>query len=260
MSNKRPSFFAHLHPPTLPQREAGIGYTWGLGGISLALFLILVVTGLLEMFFYTPTTAEAYQSVKLIANAAPYGWLLRNMHFWAAQGMVVTVTLHALRVVLSGGYKKRRFNYLLGLSLLFLTLLVDFTGYVLRWDDEGIWALTVGTNVIRSVGSNERADEQIQLGEQIFTSGVPGGRAPACTLCHSLDKVTLVGPSLQHLAARAASRVPGQSAPDYIRSSILNPSAYKVKGFETSTMYPNYSVDLSEEQLDAVVAFLMTQK
>jgi quinol-cytochrome oxidoreductase complex cytochrome b subunit len=256
--SKRPSFFAHLHPPTIPQRESSFRYTWGLGGISLALFLVLLVTGLLEMFFYTPTVETAYQSVKLIANVAPYGWLLRNLHFWAAQGMVVSVTLHALRVIVTGGYKKRRFNYLLGLALLALTLLVDFTGYVLRWDDGGVWALTVGTNIIRAVDNTEQSDQQIQLGEQIFTGGA--NRAPACTLCHSLDGITLVGPSLQHISAQAATRVAGQSAQAYLRTSIVSPSAYKVPGFETSTMYPNYSLDLSPEQIDALVAFLLTQK
>ncbi|MEK7275994.1 MAG: cytochrome b N-terminal domain-containing protein [Chloroflexota bacterium] len=254
----RPSFFSHLHPPHIPQREASFKYTWGMGGISIALFLILLVTGLLEMFFYEPTIEGAYQSVKLIAYVAPYGWLIRNLHYWAAQAMVVAVTLHALRVVITGGYKKRRFNYLLGLLLLILTLLADFTGYVLRWDDSGVWALTVGTNVIRATGSNERADEQIQLGEQIFTTG--SDRAPACTLCHSLDDVVLVGPSLKGVATRAADRAQNQSAREYIRASILTPSAYKVRGFETSTMYPNYAVDLSKEQVDALVAFLLTQK
>ncbi len=254
----RPSFFSHLHPPTLPRRESSFWYTWGMGGISIALFIILLVTGVLEMFFYAPTTAGAYDSVKLIANVAPYGWLVRNLHYWASQAMVVTVTVHALRVIISGGYKKRRFNYLLGLALLILTLLADFTGFVLRWDDSGVWALTVGTNIIRATDNTARAADQTRLGEQIFSAGAD--RAPACTLCHSLDGVTLVGPSLQRVAARAGTRVPGQSARDYIRASILTPSAFKVPGFETSTMYPNYSVDLSPDQVDALVAFLLTQR
>ncbi len=254
----RPSFFSHLHPPHLPQRESGIGYTWGMGGISVALFLILLVTGLLEMFLYSPSLAGAYQSVKLIAYVAPYGWLLRNLHFWAGQGMVVSVSLHAARVVFSGGYKKRRFNYLLGMALLVLTLLADFTGYVLRWDDAGVWALTVGTNIIRATGNSQKVNEQIQLGERIFAAGAD--RAPACTLCHSLDDVVLVGPSLQHIATTASTRVSGQPTRDYIRASIMNPSAFKVPGFETGTMYPNYAVDLSQDQIEALVVFLMTQK
>jgi len=254
----RPSFFAHLHPPHIHQREGSIRYTWGMGGISIALFLVLLVTGLLLMFLYPPSLEGAYESVKLIAYVAPYGWLLRNMHFWAAQGMVITVSLHLARVVFSGGYKKRRFNYLLGVALLILTLLADFTGYVLRWDDQGVWALTIGANLIRSTSNTQKLNEQIQLGERIFAAGTD--RAPACTLCHSLDDVVLVGPSLRHVAATAATRVSSQSAREYIRVSILTPSAYKVPGFETGTMYPNYAINLSQEQVDALVAFLMTQK
>ncbi|MBM4424694.1 MAG: hypothetical protein FJ030_15130 [Chloroflexi bacterium] len=254
----RPSFFAHLHPPHIPQREGSLRYTWGMGGISVALFLVLLVTGLLEMFLYSPTLAAAYESVKLIAYVAPYGWLLRNMHYWAAQGMVITVSLHLARVIFSGGYKKRRFNYLLGVALLVLTLLADFTGYVLRWDDQGVWALTVGANLIRSVSNSQKLNEQIQLGERIFSTGTE--RAPACTLCHSLDDVVLVGPSLQRIAVTAPTRVSGQSARDYIRASILTPSAFKVPGYETGTMYPNYAIDLAPEQVDALTAFLLAQK
>ena len=254
----RPSFFAHLHPPHIPQREGSIRYTWGLGGISLALFLVLLVTGLLEMFVYSPSIDDAYESVKLLAYVAPYGWLLRNMHYWAGQGMVIAVGLHMARVIFTGGYKKRRFNYLLGVALLILTLLADFTGYVLRWDDQGVWALTVGTNIIRSVSNTQQLNAQIAEGERIFAIGTD--HAPACTLCHSLDDVVLVGPSLQHVATTAGTRVSGQSARDYIRASILSPSAYKVRGFDTSTMYPNYAIDLTEDQVSALVAFLLTQK
>ena len=256
--NPRPSFFSHLHPPHIPRREGSLRYTWGMGGISLALFLILLVTGLLEMFLYSPTLEGAYPSVKLITYVAPYGWLLRNMHYWAAQGMVITVGLHMARVVISGGYKKRRFNYILGLILLILTLLADFTGYVLRWDDQGVWALTVGTNIIRSTSNSQKLNEQIQLGESLFARGTED--APACTLCHSLDNVVLVRPSLQGVAARAGTRVKGQSARDYLRASILTPSAYKVPGFETGTMYPNYATALTPEQVEALVLFLLTQK
>jgi quinol-cytochrome oxidoreductase complex cytochrome b subunit len=73
------------------------------------------------------------------------------MHFWAGQLMVGTVGLHMARVVLSGGYKGRRFNWLIGLALLALTVLLDFTGYVLRWDQDTNWALLVGTNLIKEI-------------------------------------------------------------------------------------------------------------
>ncbi len=151
MPNRRPNFFYHLHPPTLPAREVRPFYTFGLGGISLLLFLVLGITGVIEMFLYVPTPEGAHESIRQITYLAPYGWLLRNMHFWAGQLMVGTVVLHMARVVLSGGYKSRRLNWLIGVALLFFTLLLNFTGFVLRWDQDTSWALMVGTNLIKSI-------------------------------------------------------------------------------------------------------------
>jgi quinol-cytochrome oxidoreductase complex cytochrome b subunit len=151
MPGKRPNFFYHLHPPTLPAREAGFRYTFGLGGISLLLFLALAVTGALEMFVYVPTPQGAIESIRQISYLVPFGWLVRNMHYWAGQMMVGTVVLHMARVVVTGGYKGRSANWLIGTSLLSLTLLLDFTGYVLRWDRDTAWALLVGTNLVQTI-------------------------------------------------------------------------------------------------------------
>lgn len=100
--------------------------------------------------------------------------------------------------------------------------------------------------------------QRLTLGTQIFAAGTD--RAPACALCHSLGDVVLVGPSLNHIASTAETRIAGMSAQEYIRASIVTPSAYKVQGFETGTMYPNYALDLSSDQLEAVVAFLLTRR
>lgn|SRR5574341_65957 len=254
---RRPTFYSHLRMPSTPTYSARFLYTFHLGAISAALFVILGITGILEMFFYVPTPEQANDSVKLIAFAAPYGWLLRNMHYWAAQGMVVTVTLHLLRVVFSGGYKRRRSNWLIGMSLLVLTLFLDFTGFVLRWDERGSWAVMVGTNLVREISPEPTPDPRIALGEEIFHNGVQG--APACSLCHSLDGTILVGPSLQDIDQTAQRRVEGQSARSYIRSSIVSPNAYKPEGFQNGSMFQFYGQVLSEEQIDAVIAFLMAQ-
>ncbi len=150
MSVRRPNFFYHLHPPTLPQREARFRYTFGLGGLSVFLFFILTFTGILLTFVYVPTPDEAFKSIEVLTYQTAFGWLVRNLHYWAAQGMVIVVALHMLRVILTGTYKApRRANYLIGMALLAGTLLLDFTGYVLRWDDGTRWALTVGTNLLK---------------------------------------------------------------------------------------------------------------
>ena len=150
--SRRPSFFEHLHPPTIPAREARFRYTLGLGGTSLFLFFILCLTGLLEVFYYLPTVEEANASAHVIDLLVPYGWVVRGVHFWAGQGIVVAAALHMIRVVLTGAYRKpRRFNWLLGLGLLASMLLLDFTGLVLRWDMDIAWALMVGTNLLKSI-------------------------------------------------------------------------------------------------------------
>lgn len=150
MPARRPNFFYHLHPLTIPERESRFRYTFGLGGVSLFLFLVLAITGLLLAFFYVPTPDDAFASIELIAFQVPFGWLMRNAHYWAAQAMVIVVALHMLRVIFTGSYKApRRANYLLGVALLVGTLLLDFTGYALRWDDGTRWALTVGTNLVK---------------------------------------------------------------------------------------------------------------
>lgn len=149
---RRPGFFEHLHPPTIPAREARFRYTFGLGGVSLLLFLILCATGVLELFHYVPTMEEANASTQVIDLLVPYGSVVRAVHYWAGQGIVVTAALHLVRVVLTGAYRgRRRFNWLLGLGLLVAMLLLDFTGLVLRWDMDIAWALMVGTNLLRSI-------------------------------------------------------------------------------------------------------------
>ncbi len=140
MGDSRANFFEHLHPATIPARSAAFTYTFGLGGISVLLVLVLLVTGVLLMFLYEPSLARAYSSVAEITYEAPYGWFVRNLHYWAGQWLVITVTLHMARVVFTGGYKRRRANWLIGVGLLVLVLLLDFTGLVLRWDADVSWA------------------------------------------------------------------------------------------------------------------------
>jgi quinol-cytochrome oxidoreductase complex cytochrome b subunit len=148
----RPSFIHHLHPPTIPARQARLGYTLAAGGLAVFLALILGVTGLLEMFYYIPTPDQAATSIQTIAFLVPYGGLVRNLHYWSAQFLVIVTLVHLLRVILTGSYAApRRFNYLLGMGLLVLAILLDFTGYVLRWDEGIRWALVTGTNLVRSI-------------------------------------------------------------------------------------------------------------
>ena len=148
----KPNFIHHLHPPSIPLLQSRFRYTLGAGGIAVFLSLVLLVTGLLEMYFYVPSPESAAVSIETITTLVPFGNLVRNLHYWSAQLLLVVMTVHLLRVVLTGAYARpRRFNFLLGLGLLVMILLLDFTGYVLRWDEGIRWALVVGTNLLKTI-------------------------------------------------------------------------------------------------------------
>jgi quinol-cytochrome oxidoreductase complex cytochrome b subunit len=140
--------FLHLHPVRVKRHAVRYTYTFCLGGISFFLFLALTITGLYLMFFYVPSVSRAYQDILSIENSIAFGSLVRNMHRWAAHLMVLTVFLHMIRVFYHGAYKPpREFNWVVGVVLLLLTLLLSFTGYLLPWDQIAFWAITVGTQM-----------------------------------------------------------------------------------------------------------------
>jgi quinol-cytochrome oxidoreductase complex cytochrome b subunit len=142
------SFFLHFQPAKVNRRALKFRTTLGLGLISLYLFLILVATGVLLMFYYVPSTDYAYQNMKDLEFVVTAGLVLRNMHRWAAHLMVLAVVLHLCRVFYTAAYKPpREFNWVLGVSLFLLTLALSFTGYLLPWDQLAFWAITVGTNI-----------------------------------------------------------------------------------------------------------------
>jgi quinol-cytochrome oxidoreductase complex cytochrome b subunit len=140
--------FLHLHPVRVKRHAVRYRYTFCLGGISFFLFLVLTVTGLYLMFFYVPSISRAYQDIQAIEASVAFGSFVRNMHRWGAHLMVLTVFLHMIRVFYHGAYKPpREFNWVVGVVLLFCTLWLSFTGYLLPWDQIAFWAITVGTQM-----------------------------------------------------------------------------------------------------------------
>jgi len=143
--------FLHLHPARIPRDAVRYCFTWGMGGITFLLFIVLTLTGIYLMFYFHPSKVQAFRDILYLRHDVPFGNLLRNMHRWAAHAMVITVWLHMFRVFLTGSYKKpREFNWAVGVLLLVLTLLLSFTGYLLPDDQLGFWAVTVGTNMARA--------------------------------------------------------------------------------------------------------------
>ncbi|MCC6955426.1 MAG: cytochrome b N-terminal domain-containing protein [Anaerolineales bacterium] len=142
------NIFFHLHPVKVSRKSLRVTYSFGLGVMSIIVFLILSVTGLLLMFYYTPTIERAYTYILHLQTQVPFGQLLRNLHRWAAHFMVIVVVLHMARVFYTGAYKPpREFNWVIGVLLLLLTFGASFTGYLLPWDQLAFWAITVGTSV-----------------------------------------------------------------------------------------------------------------
>mgnify|MGYP001560907143 CR=1 FL=1 len=123
-----------------------------LGGITFALYLFQVVTGVLLLMYYRPTTAEAYKSVVEITTQVPYGWLIRGVHRWGANLMVVTVLLHMMRVFFTAAYRPPRdVTWVNGMLLLVFTFGFGFSGYLLPWSQASYWATTVGTDSMSAI-------------------------------------------------------------------------------------------------------------
>ena len=140
--------FLHIHPVKIKRYATKVTYTFCLGGLSFFMFLVLTMTGVLLMFYYIPSSDQAYQSMLDIEASVTFGQLMRNMHRWSAQGMVIAVFLHMGRVFYTGSYKPpREFNWVIGVLLLVTTFLLSFTGYLLPWDQLAFWAITVGTSL-----------------------------------------------------------------------------------------------------------------
>ena len=144
------NFFLHLHPVSVKKQGIALSYTWCMGGVTFFLFLVETITGVLLMFYYRPTLEWAYNDILALRDVASLG-ILRELHRWGAHAMVITVWLHMYRVFLTGSYKPpREFNWVVGVILLLLTLLLSFTGYLLPWDQLAIWAVSVGSNMGRA--------------------------------------------------------------------------------------------------------------
>jgi quinol-cytochrome oxidoreductase complex cytochrome b subunit len=145
------SVLYHLHPVRVKRHGIKLSYTLCLGGLSFFLFIVLTITGIYLMFFYRPSVDFVYQDVQALQTQVSFGLLVRNLHRWSAHLMVITVFLHMARVFYTGAYKPpREFNWVVGVILLLLTLLLAFTGYLLPWDQLAVWAVTVGTSMMQN--------------------------------------------------------------------------------------------------------------
>jgi quinol-cytochrome oxidoreductase complex cytochrome b subunit len=146
------NIFLHLFATKVRKRVVRFSATWYLGTLTLGTFLILVITGILLMLYYHPSVPQAYADMKDLQFVVSSGLFLRNLHRWSAQLMVFLVFAHMFKVFYRGAYRApREFNWVIGIVLLIITLLLSYTGYLLPWDQLAFWAITVGSNLSSSV-------------------------------------------------------------------------------------------------------------
>ena len=146
------NIFLHLLSTKVRKRMLEFNATWYLGTLTLGTFGILVVTGILLMLYYHPSVPQAYADTKDLQFVVSSGQFLRNLHRWSAHAMVFLVFAHMFRVFYRGAYRPpREFNWVIGIILLLVTLLLSYTGYLLPWDQLAFWAITVGSNIASAV-------------------------------------------------------------------------------------------------------------
>jgi len=142
----------HLHPRSVPASTLRLTLSLGLGGMAATLVGLLLATGALLLFVYSPTAQGAYGSILTLTREVPFGRWIRNIHYLSANLLAGIVLLHGLRVFLTGAFGPgRRLNWIIGLVLLALTLAANFTGYLLPWDQLAYWAAAICVNMLAYV-------------------------------------------------------------------------------------------------------------
>jgi quinol-cytochrome oxidoreductase complex cytochrome b subunit len=141
-----------IYDTVLDRKVPKVNWWFTLGSASLFLFLLQGITGIMLTIYYVPSPDHAYDSIQYIMNGVAFGWLIRGIHHWGASLMVLIVFFHMLRTYFFGAYKyPREFTWVTGVLLLFLTLGMGFTGYLLPWNQRAYWATTVGTSIAGTV-------------------------------------------------------------------------------------------------------------
>jgi quinol-cytochrome oxidoreductase complex cytochrome b subunit len=163
--------FLHLFSTKVRTRMLSFSTTWYLGTLTFGTFLILVATGIPLMFYYHPSVPQAYADTKDLQFVVSSGLFLRNLHRWSAHAMVFLVFAHMFKVFYRGAYRPpREFNWVIGVILLLITLLLSYTGYLLPWDQLAFWAITVGSNIASAVPGMGNKVHFLMLGGNVVNA------------------------------------------------------------------------------------------
>jgi quinol-cytochrome oxidoreductase complex cytochrome b subunit len=181
------SLLLHFRPKAVPRRTLKFTLTWGLGGMAAVLVGMLFVTGLMLKFTYLPVPDQSYASIIHLQNTVLFGRLIRNIHHWSGNALLLVVFLHFLRVFFTGAFHPpRQFNWVLGLVMFLLVLGSNFTGYLLPWDQLAYWAITICTGMLEYIPG-------IGIGLQKMIRG--GGEIGPATLSNFFAVHTAVIPA-----------------------------------------------------------------
>ena len=151
----------------IPVHRHGIWYY--LGGMTLFLFIVQVSTGILLLLYYRPSAEEAFESVQFLMAEVQFGWLVRSIHSWAANLMILTLFVHLFSVLLLKAYRPpREITWFSGMALLGLALGFGFTGYLLPWNELAYFATKVGTEITSAVpGIGQFAGRLLRGGDEV---------------------------------------------------------------------------------------------
>jgi len=164
------NLFLHVHPIKVREKALRFTHTFWLGGITLACSVILVATGILLMFYYHPSVPQAYTDMRELQFVVDNGVFYRNLHRWGAHLMVFAAFLHMVRVFYHRAYRPpRQFNWVIGVVLLLITLLLSYTGYLLPWDQLAFWGVSVGTNMAKAAPLIGKPMRYLLLGGNIVS-------------------------------------------------------------------------------------------
>ncbi len=155
----------HFRPKVVQERTLRFTLTWGLGGMAVVLVCLLFLTGIMLKFAYQPVPDRAYESIVRLQNDVFFGQLIRNLHHWSANLLLIVVFLHFLRVFFTGAFHSpRQFNWIIGLSMFLAVLVSNFTGYLLPWDQLAFWAVTICTSMLEYIPGIGAELKQLILG------------------------------------------------------------------------------------------------
>jgi menaquinol-cytochrome c reductase cytochrome b subunit len=149
-------FLEHIFPRLILEKNLRITYTFCLGGLAFTAFMLLVVSGLLLLFYYQPCPEKAFESILFLESSVPGGRFVRSLHRLTSHALLVLIFLHTLRVILTGAYRKpRELNWVIGFFILCSSVFGAYTGYLLPMDQLGFWGTHTGMELISAAPFGE---------------------------------------------------------------------------------------------------------